>query len=571
MGLFNPRLQETGGTNVTPKAAPQKPNIVGEVAKVVQASSSIFQAVGAARQEGVNNSTVAQFNQELTRISEGVNQGTISSQAAATAARTKYSQFVSQHPALTSEFNKAYKGVNETTDAFNVKDSEAEQIRKKSIDLATTQGFVQADMTEEQIDTGLTDFANWKLAGNKLSTLKSNQEYNNAKTNEERKVATEQRKVTSDTATQGYVDSRGGALKTSLTSTYSQVQEGSLSPSDGLIELQGLISNFRLEVTNSGTESLELANSLIKPYEEMADTFQKMIESPADAPYFESKNKVLISKQKSIVLSDPENAKAIAISNLTGNTVAGLLPMNKAVSRMFGSSLTKGTTGNGKTPIVVGESAGDDYIDVIKKSTKVLKAKGTPEDMQPAISELGIHVGQVLKSIDVYATAVERPEEYNKVVDFIASPEYASIVNAGLVDTEAAQNAQLVLQQDYADVLMPLIQDKVKTVFATRTGLIQGFGDTEVPIEEAVDIEVNSSGAIVFRPKEGLSIEIKRQGQYVRMIQELNTSVAKQMNKLVRMDAHLSGSTDYKAIAEQALPTLLGNQVEGEDKFGVKK
>ena len=565
MGLFNPKLQETGGSSVTAKAAPQKPNIAGEVAKVIDTSASIFAKVGAAKQEGANNSVLAEFNQELVRLSEGVNQGAISSTAAATASRTKYAQFVSQHPQLAGEFSKAYKGVNDTTDAFEVEKSEAEVIREKGVGLATAQGFVTADMSDAEVNKGLEDFAGWKMAQNKLSSLKANQEYNNAKTSEERKVATENRRVTSDKATQEYVDSRGGALNNSMVSTYSKVTSGELEPADGLIGLQGLISNFRLEVTNSGTESKELANSLLQGYEGMAQTYQDMIKSPADVPYYEGKVKTQIAQQKTMILADPESVKAIAISNLTGNTVAGLIPMNRAVSRMFGQSLTKGTAGEGKTPMVIGVPEGDDFIDVIKKSTKVLTAKGTPEDQQPAITEVGVHVSQVLKSIDVFATSVERPEEYNKVVDFIASPEYAKVVNAGLIEPEAATNAKEVLLRDYTSVLLPLVQEKIKTTFATR-GYRHKAGAVdkkEFVVEDIVDIDVGVNG-VTFRAKEGLLIDKTRKSDYVGLIRDLNSSVGKQMNKVIRMDAHLSGSTDYKSVATDSLAGLFGYEVQAK-------
>ena len=561
MGLFNPKLQETGGSSVTAKAAPQKPNIAGEVAKVIDTSASIFAKVGAAKQEGANNSVLAEFNQELVRLSEGVNQGAISSTAAATASRTKYAQFVSQHPQLAGEFSKAYKGVNDTTDAFEVEKSEAEVIREKGVGLATAQGFVTADMSDAEVNKGLEDFAGWKMAQNKLSSLKANQEYNNAKTSEERKVATENRRVTSDKATQEYVDSRGGALNNSMVSTYSKVTSGELEPADGLLELQGLISNFRLEVTNSGTESKELANSLLQGYEGMAQTYQDMIKSPADVPYYEGKVKTQIAQQKTLVLADPEAAQAVAISNLFGNQVAGILETNRVITNLF----DKGSKTTGKPPLVIGEDGEDGYIDVIKKSTKVLTAKGTPEDQQPAITEVGVHVSQVLKSIDVFATSVERPEEYNKVVDFIASPEYAKVVNAGLIEPEAATNAKEVLLRDYTSVLLPLVQEKIKTTFATR-GYRHKAGAVdkkEFVVEDIVDIDVGVNG-VTFRAKEGLLIDRTRKSDYVGLIRDLNSSVGKQMNKVIRMDAHLSGSTDYKSVATDSLAGLFGYEVQAK-------
>ena len=564
MGLFNPKVQDIGDSSVTVKAAPQKPNIAGEVANVIGTSASIFAKVGAAKQGGVNNSVVAEFNQELVRIAEGVNQGG-SRTAAATASRTKYTQFVSQYPQLAGEFSKAYKGVNDTTDAFEVEKSEAEVIREKGVGLATAQGFVTADMSDAEVNKGLEDFAGWKMAQNKLSSLKANQEYNNAKTNEERKAATESRKVTSDKATQEYVDSRGGGLSTSMVSTYSKVTSGELEPSDGLLELQGLISNFRLEVTNSGTESKELANSLLQGYEGMAQTYQDMIKSPADVPYYEGKVKAQQAKVKTLLLADPELSAIVGLSNLVGNTISTLPVLETITSRVLGQALNKGTNGTGKTPIIVGEKGGDGYIDVIKKSTKVLTAKGTPEDMQPAITEVGIHVSQLLKSIDVYATAVERPEEYNKVVDFIASPDMAQVVNAGLIEPEAATNAKEVLLRDYTSVLLPLVQEKIKTTFVTR-GYRHRAGAVnkkEFVVEDIVDIDVGVNG-VTFRAKEGLLIDKTRKSNYVGLIRDLNSSVGKQMNKVIRMDAHLSGSTDYKSVATASLAGLFGYEVQAK-------
>lgn len=560
MGLFNPKLQETSGSAVTPKQAPVKANIVAEVANTVGKVSSIFSEVGVAKQQG----ELAGFNQDLVRLSSAVNQGKMSKQSAATTAKTLHAQAILANPALAKEFNAAYKGVSGVTDAFTVEDTEQQRLVKKINDKMVAEGRLDGTETEQQLVGKRKLMAKEEMAKADLASLKANLEYKTAKGAEERRAATEERKTTSDNATKDFIEGRGEAFTTQVNALYSDITKGTLEPSEGLIQIQQMLSGFTTEVNGSGTESKDLANNLMKPYTDLVETYKAAIQNPADATYYENKVKSTLAKSKSVILSNPQWSHVVAASNLLGNTAVGALVTNKAVLEMFSMNVSKGTTGKGRYSDVVGGEGGGDYLDLVKKSTAVFNSKGTPEDQTGAITELGYHINGILKSVDVHRSSVERPEEYNKLTDFLASPEYALAVKGGLVDDVASGNAKEVLQQQYVSVLMPLVKDKMHKTFATHTGVIQGFGDTEVNIEDAVNIEFTSSG-IVFRAKENLPMELKRGGSYTKMLQELNSTVGKQMNKMIRMDAHLSGSVDYKSIAEQTVETLMGREQEQQD------
>jgi hypothetical protein len=138
------------------------------------------------------------------------------------------------------------------------------------------------------------------------------------------------------------------------------------------------------------------------------------------------------------------------------------------------------------------------------------------------------------------------------------------MVEAGIIDEDMAFNAGQVLARQYTDVLLPLVKEKIKTSFTTHTGT---FYDSEIinkGIEEAVNVEITSRG-VVFTPKtdiQGVGPDkfIFNEPQYVKLLKDLNATVGKQINKVVRMNAHLSGSTDYKAIAEQSMGRMLSIQ-----------
>ena len=563
MGLFNPKLQETSGSSVTQQSAVQKADVIGGLANVVQQTSSIFAEVGAAKQQAGQASALGGFNQELSLIAESVNQGLMTPAAAATAGRTKYAKFVSNNPQLAGEASKAYKGVSDVTGAFDEKESEQQRLTKLVNTKLANEGYLDGTETSTELQQKREAFSTAEMAKAALLSLKAQRAESKAVTKDEKELLDAELKLKSDTATKDYVSGRGEAHNTRINSIYNDIKNGALSPSDGVIQLKQVSSAFRLEVDGSGTESKELANELLKPYEEIVSTYVELADGKLDATYGENKIKALQAKEKALLLTDPENLRVVSALSLLGNPAASINQVNTAMTNMIAMSV-KASTGDGKTPVITGTPAGDGYLKLIKGSTKIINADDPQGTNQAAISELGMLANQHLKSIDVHSASAEGSSEYNSSVEYIASPEFATMVEAGIIDEDMAFNAGQVLARQYTDVLLPLVKEKIKTSFTTHTGT---FYDSEIinkGIEEAVNIEVTSRG-VVFTPKtdiQGVGPDkfIFNEPQYVKLLKDLNATVGKQINKVVRMNAHLSGSTDYKAIAEQSMGRMLSIQ-----------
>jgi len=563
MGLFNPKLQETSGSSVTQQSAVQTPNIIGELANVVQQTSSIFTEVGAAKQKASQASAIGSFNQELSLIAESVNQGLMTPAAAATAGRTIYAKFVSNNPQLAGDAAKAYKSVSDVTEAFDEKESEQQRMVKLVNTKLANGGYLDGTETEAQMQQKREAFSTAEMAKARLLSLKAERAESKAVTKNEKEVLDAELKVKSDNSTKDFVSGRGEAHNTKINSIYNDIKNNALTPSEGVIQLKQVSAAFRLEVDGSGTESKELANELLKPFEELVATYVELADGKLDATYGENRVKAILAKEKIVLLSDPENTRVVAASNLLGNPAISVAAVNQAVGKMYSMSI-KSSEGEGKVPIIAGTPDGDGYLKLIKNSTKVIGADDPQGTNKSAISELGVLANQHLKSIDVHSAAAEGSSEYNSSVEYIASPEFATMIKAGIIDEDMAFNAGQVLARQYTDVLLPLVKEKIKTSFTTHTG---NFYDSEIinkGIEEAVNVEVTSRG-VVFTPKtniQGVGPDkfIFNKPQYAKLLKDLNSTVGKQINKVVRMNAHLSGSTDYKAIAEQSMGRMLSIQ-----------
>lgn len=567
MGLFNPKLQETSGSSVTQQSAVQKADVVGGLVNVVQQASSIFAEVGAAKQQAVQASALGGFNQELSLIAESVNQGLITPAAAATAGRSKYAKFVSNNPQLAGEASKAYKGVSDVTGAFDEKESEQQRLTKLVNTKLANEGYLDGTETPTELQQKREDFSTAEMAKAALLSLKAKRAESKAVTKDDKELLDEELKVKSDNATKDYVSGRGAAHNTRINSIYNDIKNGALSPSDGVIQLKQVSAAFRLEVDGSGTESKELANELLKPYEETIATYVELADGKLDATYGENKVKSILAKEKIVLLSDPKNTRVVATSNLLGNPAISVAKVNKVVADMYAMSI-KSSNGEGKVPIIAGTPDGDGYLKLIKSATKVIGADDPQGTNKAAITELGALANQHLKSIDVHSASAEGSSEYNSSVEYIASPEFATMVEAGIIDEDMAFNAGQVLARQYTDVLLPLVKEKIKTSFTTHTGTFYDSDIINKGIEEAVNVEITSRG-VVFTPKtdiQGVGPDkfIFNEPQYVKLLKDLNATVGKQINKVVRMNAHLSGSTDYKAIAEQSMGRMLSIQPQEE-------
>jgi hypothetical protein len=177
---------------------------------------------------------------------------------------------------------------------------------------------------------------------------------------------------------------------------------------------------------------------------------------------------------------------------------------------------------------------------------------GTAIDQETAINEVNSNIVNVLRGIEVYGPSATSLGDYAPVLDFLSDAAVGKFIvkQGGFTDAASANKAGQVLEQNYASQVLPLVKEEFEKTMAGGAVNIRSYGRTEVPTvegqkptSELVKVKFSGSGIsfVAADPADNNSLTRNR-------IKELNAKVQPVMNKLIRASAHLSGTTDYKAI-----------------------
>lgn len=197
------------------------------------------------------------------------------------------------------------------------------------------------------------------------------------------------------------------------------------------------------------------------------------------------------------------------------------------------------------------------YLSMVKEGMTAFNG-GRMNGDQLAERELDQHVSQMLKGINAYGPATERPQDFNQIVDFLADPQFGKYTSArGGVPADTAVAAKNVLSQQYEQAVIPLIQKEYEQALiidlqATPSQALRGQATSTVSNPTDVIKPVFTGSGVVFQAKPDASLAIRRKAQ------DLNKSVSPVLNRLIRMSAHLDGNTDYRSTWQKNYEALFG-------------
>jgi hypothetical protein len=174
---------------------------------------------------------------------------------------------------------------------------------------------------------------------------------------------------------------------------------------------------------------------------------------------------------------------------------------------------------------------------------------------------------QALLSVGKYGMTETDPRNFTAVVDFLADPTVGKFIeaNPSPMYAQARDTARHVVEQQYSRVVLSLINDRWEQVSVTVIN--DRFGPRDnVKLDEAV-IPVWNGAGIEFQ----IADEYKNNAIIRGMVQSLNQgneSVVAPLNKLIRMRAHLEGSTDYQKVYDEYYKERLWLTDETADTTG---
>jgi hypothetical protein len=310
-------------------------------------------------------------------------------------------------------------------------------------------------------------------------------------------------------------------------------------------------------------------SNLTAPMTNLYNTRKQYLTGEIDQKTLDVQNSVNLGKSKLNITGDPEMSKVLALSSLVGPNALALIPeMNTKVASYL--SKNADPTPTTKPADILPDTPEEKqttgtYLNLLKSNMGSLDSK-SGDDKVRTTNELNANITNVLKSIDVHSLTVNDPSQYNQVTDLLASPEYGKFVSqGGGIHQAAAANANTILQSEYIDKVIPVLKSAFEKAQVDTSSLARGLGGIEgsamIPatnVDAAKVIQpVFSGGGVMFRADPSADTTIKNKAK------DLNNTVAPIVNKLLRMDAHLNGDTDYKAAYDRNAEAIFGIKANG--------
>lgn len=271
-------------------------------------------------------------------------------------------------------------------------------------------------------------------------------------------------------------------------------------------------------------------------------------------------------KQQMLANTSPDFLTLAAASKMLPASVQSLLvPIgNQAVSMLKQNNVldTNGNPVNNKPANVTNGSGTSDqdlntYFQMLKNAA--IKANAGTLGSQ-ANQELSGHMAQVMKGVVSYASTTTNPTELNSVMQALADPvngKYIANKDNGVLSQVDPAQVNGALELYYKSQVAPLIRDEfrnseipigMRPIDNTANVSMSNYGGNYIQATEADQRPASSEIHMVFNGS-GVSFVPVANGNLQAVqdkVKQLNQEVAPVINTMVRADAHINGTQDYK-------------------------
>lgn len=546
--------------------------VVGDVLGGV---GSIFEGIKAGKQAAA----VTNFAQNQLSIASAVESGAISSKEGRTRMRAAFSSALADNPALLKELSDTHKSIITTAGLGQVVDkgTEEEQKFQAAVKAATEDGFITSlNPSQEEIELGLAQHEQFTIAKRDLDLLKKQIDTESAAIGLDKakiELNASRQKEAAKVALGKLVSSYGPVYYGNIKNIMQQYS-GTEKSAEQRVQAKQALQNEWLQIQANldqfkAQAGSEYANNLSST---MKQAYENALEYVDGKVTLEALNTSLDIKQgvsAMNLMGDPDIAMASGLSKVIGSVALANLPgLNAAVSNKL---LNNGKLRSGKVadPLVdrkEDQQASEDfdsYLGFVKGAIGSVNS-GV---MQPGVNagdltlEINNNIVSMLEGINAYKDSVQRPEEYNKVIQFFSSPAFGQFASKqGGIPKDIANTAAQVVEQRYEQVVAPLIKENFLTnnVTVNEKGVpTPGSSITpprrpvSMPATEVLEPVFDGAG-VSFRVKEGFDVN----DADVRALNRTLTPV----NNLIRFYSHLEGSTNYQKAWDRLGPLLFGTE-----------
>lgn len=527
-------------------------NVVGQLTDMfITQKASYDKKQQAERQASVLKAYVDEEN----KYGEAFKTGQWDSNRAASASRANYSKFIAANPDLIPQLAQARTSVYGGTE-MGVVEKQLEQeakLKEKIVTDATSVGYqFYPGMSKEAEQASIDSYQAARRVEEQLKKSTAAAQEARAVAGERRAAAnfgmTVEDRELKNNVVEGLrtmASMNFDAMQKAGPDLFSKVKSGNMSPEQALQIHQGNMQRVQAGLVSLGTAHPELTSPYTKLFGEMDTTIKAMLDpgkkTADELKVLQDSFNLMVTKQKMMALEkDPALLKAYTASQLFSNDSIVTLGGSTAVSRymMAGTGADPSLKDNSR-PIGTGDDAA-----IYKTTLHALDNlyAGKVQNKEGAAIEATNLVNKMLKDTASVDGGIA-PSSLKAASAFYASPQFGKLALEGKIDKQTATNAQEVFQVKYEPAVREAIMNRLNMEVSPGQTMLKNVKFSMVGNNVVIDsnLQPNSSkaGFISGFIDEGM--------QGIRKTEEAAAlkQAASGLNQLVRMHAHLEGTTDY--------------------------
>jgi hypothetical protein len=560
--------QGAGSSVIAPVTASILDNGVAEgIGNIFKTYAKGLEKESKEQAEKFKSEVLGSYAKKQARINDAIATGAMPASEAASRSRALSNEYYASYPDLIGDLekaSKAFKGSTELGEAEDLVKAQREE-RKGLITKAQTAGYpVHSGMDEKSQNVMIEAWQASVRADTELNnTIRKNTE-RRAMSKEERDIADAEAKRTSIALINDVAQKNLPVSFTMATDLATRMRKGEITPEAAKLQYGQYITTVESQIQALAATNPELGSAYRSLFKDAFKIGEQALDPAADSKALENEYNKVINQQKLLAVTlDPKVASTVAVSEMFRNSPEVTMKVVGQASGVIDSLVAlQGTPVGGMAPSVTGTPNEKPVLDTIKKNISIYN-NGSSRDNTKLKEELVPTIRNYMTQLgDMYGKRGVTPEVLKESAAFFADPQFGKFISENPVNASEIAPVKQVFQMQYESKVVDAIDKAIDKTFQTTTGIAPLRAVTGATVSDgkkplvADTLTVNFDGATVSFgvKKEGSSPQEQRTQRAA--IQELNAASA-MVNQLVRIAAHLEGTTDYKAAWEARKHILL--------------
>lgn len=523
------------------------------------------------------NKRLAKFDIDLSTLQDAEQQG-ISPNEIRIRGRARLQQELADNPNAEEDILRRYSSWlnNSGYDKVQTPALQQMELRNNQISTAVSNGFLSANDVNnpDKVDKAVSDLENYQQTVKQLELSikqideKSGKLNLTSKEREELNAQKEQvamnglRKVAASSLP--YWRTQYENIKTAMSKAGSE-QERQQIAKNGIMQLEQDYQQQLVTITG-GTIDVNDAKiqQIVKPIENLIGTYKKELSGEYDTEMFKkfSENAQAQAEMQVWDGLSTEARQMITMSNIFKDNGAALNSKLSAIAVEFFSKNDRSADGMAK-PVDTMQPKEEQkdinkYFDGLKTLIETSVKGNMSDDSQV---ELDKQINSVMKGIVMYGDSSDDAQQFQPVVDFLSNPTVGQylVATGAKVPPEFNAKAQTIIQNGYQQQVVPLLREELNKTFSEQNASKYGdltFKNKSYKMSDILE-PTSVNGRFAFKLKDG--VEVNRTTQAI-LKNENNNAFTKVMNKLIMLNAHMSGTVDYQKSYDALVPQVFGGQ-----------